>query len=117
MNVLQCFTRPLSISIAAVMLALSLHLPVASATMIGTEAVVQGSQIRQESGLTQDALNREAVRAKLLSLDVDPLQVQARVDALTDAEVLTISQHLDQLPAGGEAVAILLVLILLLLIF
>lgn len=57
------------------------------------------------------------MKAKLLSLGVDPLQVQARVDALTDAEALTISQHLDQLPAGGEAVTILLVLLLLLIIF
>ncbi len=117
MKVFCCFARPVSVIVAAGMLALSLHLPAASAAMIGTEAVVQGIRIPQDSSLTQDAFSREEVKAKLLSLGVDPLQVQARVDALTDAEALTISQHIDQLPAGGEAVTILLVLLLLLIIF
>ena len=117
MKIFRRFARPVSVIVTAGMLVLSLHLPAASATMIGTGAVVQATQTQQEHSLIQDALNREEVKAKLLSLGVDPVQVQARVDAMTDAEAQTISQHLDQLPAGGEVVTILLVILLLLLIF
>jgi hypothetical protein len=43
----------------------------------------------------------------------------ARIDSLTDAEALTVSQHVENMPAGGNAVgiivgAILLVFIILL---
>lgn len=43
MKVFCCFARPVSVIVAAGMFALSLHLPAASAAMIGTEAVVEVS--------------------------------------------------------------------------
>lgn len=84
--------------------------------MIGTETVVQDNLTLQERNLIQDTLNREEVKAKLLSLGVNPAQVQARVDALTAAEIRTISQKIDQLPAGGGVIGLLLVILLLVLV-
>lgn len=91
-------------------------MPSANSTMIGTREVVQETQTQQERGLIQDMLIRDEVKAKLLSLGVDPALVQARADALSDAEALTISQNIDYLPAGGGVVTVLLVVLLLLLI-
>ena len=91
-------------------------MPVASAAMIGTEAVVLETLTQQDRSLILDALNREEVKAKLLSLGVDPAQVQARVDALTTVEIRTISQKLDQLPAGSGVISLLLVILLLVLV-
>ena len=57
--------------------------------------------------------NREAVKAKLLSLGVDSIQVQARVDALTQSEAQNLAHQLDQLPAAGtDAITIFLVILL-----
>ncbi len=40
----------------------------------------------------------------LVRLGVDPIDASARVDALTNAELLTLDQQLENLPAGGVGV-------------
>lgn len=116
MNAIHHLTKPIRYIVTAGMLALSLHLPIAKATMIGTDAAINTTSTQQDSTGIQDTLNREDVKAKLVSLGVDPAQVQARVDALTESETQMLSQHLDQMPAGGD-VGLLLVILLLILIF
>ncbi len=116
MNTFRCVTKPVSYAVAASMLVMSLHLPVANAAMVGTEAVVHSTQAQQERGRLHDALNREDVKAKLASLGVDQAQVQARVDALTDDEAQALAQRLDQTPAGGNIVGTLVFIFLVLLI-
>ncbi|KAF0190809.1 MAG: hypothetical protein FD165_2367 [Gammaproteobacteria bacterium] len=115
MNALRYVTRPVSYLVTAGILALSL--PVAHAAMVGTEATINTTPIQQDRTRVPDALNRDEVKAKLLSLGADPAHVQARVDALTGSEALMLSQHLDQMPAGGNTVNLLLVILLLILIF
>lgn len=117
MNTSHRFAKPVSYVVAASMLALSLHLPVANAALVSTESAIGTTPTQQENNRIQDTLNREDVKAKLLSLGVDPVQVQSRVDALTESEVQTLAQQMDQLPAGGDLVTILLVVLLLILIF
>jgi hypothetical protein len=116
MKIFRRFARPVSVTVTAGMLALSLHLPAVNASMIGTEAVVQATQTQQERGRIRDALNREDVGAKLAALGVDPAQVQARVDALSDEEAQQLARHLDTMPAGGSVLGVLLTIFLVLLI-
>ncbi|MBK8162920.1 MAG: PA2779 family protein [Gammaproteobacteria bacterium] len=116
MNIIRHFACYASVAATVVLLTLSLYLPAAGAAMIGTGTVVQDNLTLQERGLIQDTLNREEVKTKLLSLGVDPAQVQARVDALTVAEIRTISQKFDQLPAGSGVIGLLLVILLLVLV-
>ena len=113
MNALRHMTKPV---VYAGMLALSLHLSVANAALVGTETAIGTTPTQQEPNRIQDTLYREAVKAKLLSLGVDPIQVQSRVDALTESEAQTLATQMDQLPAGGDAVTLLLVILLLILI-
>lgn len=116
MNIFRGITKPVSYAVAASMLVMSLHLPVANAAMVGTEAVVHSAQAQQERGRLHDALNREDVKAKLASLGVDQAQVQARVDALTDDEAQALAQQLDQMPAGSGIVGALVFVFVVLLI-
>lgn len=116
MDTFRRMTKPVSYAVAAGMLALSLHLPAANAAMIGTEAVVHAAQAQQERSRIHEALNREEVKAKLASLGVDPAQVQARVDALTDDETQRLAEHLDEMPAGGDIVGALVLIFLVLLV-
>src|SRR3989338_4004201 len=116
MQTFRRFTKPVSYVVTLGMLAVSLHLPVANATMIGTEAVVHAVQVQQERARIHEALNREDVKAKLVSLGVEPSQVQARVDALTDEETQQLSKNLDEMPAGGDIVGALVLIFLVLLI-
>jgi hypothetical protein len=46
------------------------------------------------------------VSRQLVLFGVDPLAVQLRVGNMTDAELLTLEGNLDKQVAGGDAVAI-----------
>jgi hypothetical protein len=55
----------------------------------------------------------------LISKGISPEEAKARIDSLTDVEALMVSQQIEKLPAGGNAVgiivgALLLVFIILL---
>ena len=116
MDTFRRMTKPVSYAVAAGMLALSLHLPVANAAMVGTEAVVHAVQAQQQRARIHETLNREDVKARLVSLGVDPAQVQARVNALTDDEAQRLAKNLDEMPAGGDIVGALVFIFVVLLI-
>jgi hypothetical protein len=96
--------------VSALFLITSSWAGLAQAGMIGTERVVQESSVAAERAQLQAMLQREDVRAKLTELGVEPERVQARVAALSDAEVQQLSQRMDELPAGEGPVETLLVL-------
>ena len=103
MEKLRRLTKPVGHLVVLGLLALSLHLPAAHAGMIGTEAVVNAAQVQQDRERLRDVFNRDDVKAQLIARGVDPAQVQARVDSLTDEEVQSLSGKIDQLPAGGDS--------------
>ena len=43
---------------------------------------------------------------------IDPIEARARMDSLSDDEVIRIADQIDQLPAGRGAIEVLLVIIL-----
>ncbi len=116
MENLRRLAKPVSHLVVVGLLALSLHIPAARAAMIGTEAVIDSTQVQQERARLHAALNRQDVKAELIARGVDPAQVQARVDSLTDQEVQTLSAKMDQMPAGGDALGLLVFVFLVLLI-
>lgn len=116
MKLLRRLTKPVSHLVVLGLLALNLHLPAAHAGMIGTEAVVNAAQTQQNRDRLHSALNRDDVQTQLLARGVDPAQVQARVDSLTDEEMQTLATNMDQLPAGGSVVGALVLIFLVLLL-
>lgn len=116
MKLLRRLTKPVSHLVVFGLLALSLHLPAAHAGMVGTEAVVNAAQAQQDRERLHSALSRDDVQAQLLARGVDPAQVQARVDSLTDEEMQTLATNMDQLPAGGSVVGALVLIFLVLLV-
>ncbi len=116
MEILRRLTKPISHAVVLGMLALSLHLPAANAAMVGTEAVVNAAQAQQSRERLASTLNREDVKTQLTARGVDPSQVQARLDSLTDQEVQTLAAKMDQLPAGGDGLGLLVFIFVVLLI-
>ena len=98
------------------LLILSMHMPAAQAALIGTDSVVRAEQAQQDRARLESLLNREEVKQRLLQQGVDAADVKARIDALSDSEVETLAQRIDQLPAGGDALGVLVFLFVLLLI-
>lgn len=103
MEKLRLLAKPVSHLVIFGLLMLSLPLPAAHAGMIGTEAVINAAQVQQDRERVRSALNRDDVQAQLIARGVDPAQVQARIDSLTDQEVQSLSGKINQLPAGGDS--------------
>lgn len=57
-------------------------------------------------------LERQDVQDKLLALGVNPEDVQQRVLVMSDAEVLQMSEQMDEMPAGAGALELLVLLFL-----
>ena len=95
------FARPIAPFVVLCLLGLGTYVPAARAAIISTEAVVNAEQAQQQRDHVRDLLNRNDVKAYLSARGVDPANVQARVDSLTDAEVHALASRLDKYPAGG----------------
>ncbi|MCF6338005.1 MAG: PA2779 family protein [Gammaproteobacteria bacterium] len=102
-------------SLLLMFVSMTCFLPAAQATMIGTGQIMGHSQAQQDRTHVKALLNRTELAAQLKNAGVDPVQLQARVDALTDEEVALLADQLDQLPAGsgilGTALVVFLVLL------
>ena len=116
MHVFRRLTKPVSRLVVLSLLVLNPYIPAAQAGMIGTEAVASAAQAQQHRERLYNALDRSDVKAQLLARGVDPAQVQARVDSLTDEEIQTLATNMDQLPAGGDIVGALVLIFIVLLV-
>jgi hypothetical protein len=81
-----------------------------TAAIIGTEIVSEITISHEKAARVkvQRVLAREDVRDILTKQGLDPIEVQARVDSLTGKEVIHLADHIDQLPAGGDALGVIL---------
>lgn len=99
--------KPVSILMTICMLLLSFPHKSAFAAMIGTETVLDASRSQEARDYLNRILEREDVRAALVAQGIDPLEAKARVDSLSDAEVVSLADRIEELPAGGSALGII----------
>lgn len=71
------------------------------AGMIGTSELIAAVPAQDARDKIQQFVQRSEVRNQLQNLGISPAAAQARVNALTDAEVASIAGRIDSLPAGG----------------
>ena len=93
-----------SVSILMAVLMLMISAPVSSvfAAMIGTEALLVNPDTSDARDQLRSFLDRKDVQAQLTARGIDPAEAKARVDSLSDAEVMQIADKMDGLPAGGD---------------
>ena len=89
------------------MLLLSLPQKAAFAGMIGTEIVLDATRGQEARDYLNRILAREDVQASLVAQGIDPLEAKARVDSLSDAEVVSLADQIEELPAGGSTLGII----------
>lgn len=90
----------------------AIQAPVANAAMVGTESLVATEADRAK---VAEFLQRDQVQQALVKQGVDANLALARMDRLTDSEIATLAEQIDDMPAGGDIVgAILLVFFVLL---
>ena len=108
--------RTVMVQILAVAL-LSVGSPlVVQAEVIGTLAGLESAQRDNDLARVNRALATAEARDQLQALGVDQAQVDARLARLTDSELSTLADKLEQAPAGGDVLAVIGVVFVVLLI-
>jgi hypothetical protein len=112
--------QPVAILMIILTLLLSVPYQAAFAAMVETETMLDMSRGQEARETLKQFMARQDVRTTIVSQGVDPLEADARLNSLSDAEVIQLAGQIDQLPAGGDVlgllVTVLVVVILVLLI-
>ena len=111
--------RMMAIFMTVLMFALAGPYQAAVAALIPTEVASDSAKVALARENIKNFMARQDSQNLLIAKGISPEEAKARIDSLTDAEVLMVSQHIESMPAGGNAVgvivgAILLVFIILL---
>lgn len=90
-------------------------LSAAQAAMIGNSQLLheQSGDLRGELNM---ALERDQVRSQLTQLGVDAESLKQRLAQMTDQEIASLNERLADLPAGGDAVGVILFIFVLFII-
>jgi hypothetical protein len=91
-------------------------LPAAQADMIGTRAALDADARADRVAEVQRLLSQDRVEEQMVALGVDSAAAKARVAGLNDAELTRLESELENLPAAGDALAVIGVVFLVLLI-
>ena len=89
---------------------------VGHAAVIGTQTYLEATQRDADLSTVTAALDRAEVRDRLVAMGVDPARIEARLATLTDSELRDLSTQFEQLPAGGDILAVIGVVFIILII-
>jgi hypothetical protein len=73
---------------------------------VGTGAVLQQESAEAQVSRVRETLARDDVQRAMIALGVDPATARERVASLTPAEVAALEGELERLPAGGDFLAV-----------
>jgi uncharacterized protein DUF6627 len=114
--------RFLCLPLAALMILVSAPLTAVHAALVTTDEVVvdPAASVAADREKIVNFLRQQGVRDQLVSLGVTPSEVEARLAALSPAELSQLSDRIDAMPAGqggiGVVVGALLIIFLVLLL-
>jgi len=91
-------------------------LPAARAEFISTQTFIESSTADQTRNELQNLIARADVRSELIRLGVNPADAKQRLAHLSAEELQLLQGKMDELPAGGNVLAIVGVVFLVLLI-
>jgi len=108
MHRIRCFAKYVSFFMILTMVFMTMPIQTVSAAMIGTETVFTITHAQNERTNLIKFLERKEVQAAMIAQSINPLEAKARVDSLSDAEIMRIADKMEQLPAGGSDFGVVL---------
>jgi hypothetical protein len=100
------FQRACALVVTIAFFSAGMPLP-AYAGIIDTATYVESTQRAADLATLSAGLNRAEVRDRLAGMGVDANAVDARLAGLTDAELRQMAEQMEQMPAGGDALAVI----------
>ena len=108
--------RPVALVLATAILSISLYTPAVQASMVTTDQVMGVAETTAARTLLETTIMRVDVQNALLAQGVNPQDIQARVAALSDSEAAQMASQLDELPAGGDGLGLIVMVFLILVV-
>jgi hypothetical protein len=103
---MERFRRSCVALVSLGLVSLSLQAP-AHAGIVGTAEAIAADRAADGRALVDATLARADVRAKLAEMGVDAAAVEGRLAALSEEEVASLADQIEQAPAGGDALAVI----------
>ncbi len=88
----------------------------AEAQMISTDTAIQRSASEMDRAFLMDELAKDEVRDEMVRLGVSPDEAEARLAALSDAEIARLVQQAEEEKAGADIVGTLATIFIILLV-
>ncbi len=82
------------------------------AAMIGTDTLLQQEQAQFDREQLVQLLDRDEMQQQLQAMGVDKEDARQRVAQMTDSEVQQLNAQLAELPAGGDALGLIVLVLL-----
>jgi hypothetical protein len=107
MRFLQSMRKPIAGLVIVAITAFSISWAPAQAAMVSTDEVLKQNKQNLDRERLTILLDRSEVRKQLEAWGVKSEEAKAWIDSLTDQEIAEIVARIDQMPAGGSALGIL----------
>lgn len=88
---------------ATMMLLIAIPYQPLLAAMVPTEATIYQIKAQDARDHLKTLISKNDIKKSLISQGIDPMEAKARVDSLSDSEVIEVADKIEQLPAGGGA--------------
>ena len=108
MKLIRKNARFLGVLMAALMLLIAVPYQTILAAMIPTEVINDPNKGQEARDFINELISREDIQNYLTKQGIDPLEAKVRVDSLTDSEAVMVAEQLEQLPAGGGAIGVII---------
>lgn len=116
MGLFNLTKKSVAIVLSAQLVLATQAVTMAEAEMLGTEAAINKYTALSNRAVLMDELQRGEVRAQIVSMGVDPAEAEARLSALSDAEVASILTQMENDSAGADILGILFTVFVILLV-
>ena len=108
MNFIRKKIGLIGLFMAAIMLVISIPFQPIFAAMISSEDTFYQIKAQGARDHLKTLISRSDIKKSLISRGIDPDEAMARVDSLSDSEVISVVDKINQLPAGGDALGALI---------
>lgn len=116
MGFLNLSKKGIAIALSAQLVLATQAVTSAQAEMLGTDAAINKYTALANRNALMDEMQREDVQAEIVALGIDPAEAEARLAALSDAEITTMLTQMENDSAGADIVGTLFTVFVILLV-
>ena len=107
MKIIRATAKPVSFFLAILMIVIFTPYQTVLAKMVTAETVLESGRVNDARAVINAVLSREDVTAALVSQGIGVREAMARMNTLSDTEIVALADQMESLPAGGSSFGII----------